>query len=286
MERKDLEAIILLQGRVLILSRAIMTVMFVVLTLLVVRANRIMAKRAEERLRLEEQLNEAQRLASLGKMVAAVSHEIKNPLGIVRSTAEILGNRIGKVAPGNERLANIIVEETSRLDAIVREFLDFARPREVEKKAGSLNAVVERLLRFMEPELEQKSVEVTARLEETLPEIFFDSEQIYQVLFNIMFNAIQAMPDGGELVVRTGSLDAGRVVVEVSDTGIGIAPDKLEQIFTPFYTEKNRGTGLGLTIAKSIVEKHAGRIEVSSTPGAGSTFRILLPIQTEQPVEP
>ncbi len=283
---EDLEAIILLQGRVIILSLAIMTVLFVVLTLIVVRANRIMAKRAEERLRLEEQLNEAQRLASLGKMVAAVSHEIKNPLGIVRSTAEILGNRIGKVAPGNERLANIIVEETSRLDAIVREFLDFARPREVEKKAGSLNAVVERLLRFMEPELEQKSVEVTARLEETLPEIFFDSEQIYQVLFNIMFNAIQAMPDGGELVVRTGSLDAGRVVVEVSDTGIGIAPDKLEQIFTPFYTEKNRGTGLGLTIAKSIVEKHAGRIEVSSTPGAGSTFRILLPIQTEQPVEP
>ena len=103
---EDLEAIILLQGRVIILSLAIMTVLFVVLTLIVVRANRIMAKRAEERLRLEEQLNEAQRLASLGKMVAAVSHEIKNPLGIVRSTAEILGNRIGKVAPGNERLAN------------------------------------------------------------------------------------------------------------------------------------------------------------------------------------
>jgi signal transduction histidine kinase len=283
---EDLEAIILLQGRVIILSLAIMTVLFVILSLIVVRANRIMAERAEERLRLEEQLNEAQRLASLGKMVAAVSHEIKNPLGIVRTTAEILGNRIGKVAPGNERLANIIVEETSRLDGIVREFLDFARPREVEKKIGSINPVVERLLRFMEPELQQKSVLVTVALDDALPEIFFDSEQIYQVLFNIVFNAIQAMPDGGELLVRTSPAGPEQVVVELSDTGMGIAPEKLEQIFTPFYTEKNRGTGLGLTIAKSIVDKHAGRIEVSSTPGAGSTFRIFLPIQAEQPDQP
>jgi signal transduction histidine kinase len=283
---EDLEAIILLQGRVILLSLTIMTVLFVVLSLIVVRANRIMAERAEERLRLEEQLNEAQRLASLGKMVAAVSHEIKNPLGIVRSTAEILGNRIGKVAPGNERLASIIVEETSRLDAIVREFLDFARPRDVVKKIGSLNAVVERLLRFMEPELQQKSVLVTVELDTELPDIEFDGEQIYQVLFNIVFNAIQAMPDGGELLVRTGSLEAERVVVELTDTGIGIAPEKLEQIFAPFYTEKNRGTGLGLTIAKSIVDKHAGRIEVNSTAGSGSTFRIILPVQAERPAHP
>jgi signal transduction histidine kinase len=123
-------------------------------------------------------------------------------------------------------------------------------------------------------------------LDDALPEIFFDSEQIYQVLFNIVFNAIQAMPDGGELLVRTSPAGPEQVVVELSDTGMGIAPEKLEQIFTPFYTEKNRGTGLGLTIAKSIVDKHAGRIEVSSTPGAGSTFRIFLPIQAEQPDQP
>ncbi len=280
---EDLEAIIRLQARVIILSLAIMAVLFVVLSLIVVRANRIMAERAAERLRLEEQLNEAQRLASLGKMVAAVSHEIKNPLGIVRSTAEILGNRIGKVAPGNERLANIIVEETSRLDAIVREFLDFARPRDVVKKAASLNGVVERLIRFMEPELQARQVQVELALDPDLPEIFFDSEQIYQVLFNIAFNAIQAMPEGGGLQVVTGMADRQQAFVSLRDTGLGIAPEKLEQIFTPFYTDKNRGTGLGLTIAKSIVEKHQGNIEVTSEAGAGSTFRIFLPMEDEAP---
>ena len=278
---EDLEAIIRLQARVIILSLVIMAVLFLVLSLIVVRANRIMAQRAAERLRLEEQLNEAQRLASLGKMVAAVSHEIKNPLGIVRSTAEILGNRIGKVAPGNERLANIIVEETSRLDGIVREFLDFARPRDVEKKSASLNSSVERLLRFMEPELQQKGVEVELDLDPDLPEIFFDSEQVYQVLFNIAFNAIQAMPEGGQLQIETGMVDPEQVFVRLSDTGMGIAQDKLEQIFTPFYTDKNRGTGLGLCIAKSIIDKHEGRIEVSSQPGEGSTFLILLPLGSE-----
>jgi signal transduction histidine kinase len=270
---EDLEAIVLLQGRVIVLSLVIMSILFTILSLIVVRANRIMAERAEERLRLEEQLNEAQRLASLGKMVAAVSHEIKNHLGIVRSTAEILGNRISKVAPGNERLAGIIVEETSRLDNIVREFLDFARPRDVRKTGGSLNAVVERLLRFMEPEFQHKEVRVEALLDEELPEILFDGEQIYQVIFNIVFNAIQAMPQGGELLLKTAVLlDEHAVMLEVADSGVGIPPEKIEQIFTPFYTDKNRGTGLGLTIAKSIVDKHQGRITVSSSPGEGSIF--------------
>jgi len=276
---EDLEAIVLLQGRVIILSLVIMSILFTILSLIVVRANRVMAERAEERLRLEEQLGEAQRLASLGKMVAAVSHEIKNPLGIVRSTAEILGTRISKVAPGNEKLAGIIVEETSRLDNIVREFLDFARPRDLRKTAGSLNTVVERLLHFMEPELQQKAVQVRSLLAADLPEILFDGEQIYQVVFNIVFNAIQAMPEGGELFLKTAALPEEKaVMLEVTDTGLGIPPEKLDQIFTPFYTDKNRGTGLGLTIAKSIVDKHQGSITVSSRPGEGSTFRVTLPL--------
>ena len=276
----DLRAIIQLQGRVIVLSLSILSILFIILSLIVVRANRIMAQKAEERLRLEEQLNEAQRLASLGKMVAAVSHEIKNPLGIVRSTAEILGTRISKVAPGNEHLANIIVEETSRLDGIVREFLDFARPREARMAPSSLNAVIERLLRFMEPEFRQKAVVVRTELDGDLPEIIMDSEQIYQVVFNIVFNATQAMPYGGDIVLQTRmEPDRASVVLEVSDTGIGIPPEKIEQIFTPFYTDKNRGTGLGLTIAKNIVEKHQGTITVTSRPDEGSIFRISLPVK-------
>ncbi len=276
---EDLHAIIQLQGRVILLSLAIMSLLFAILSLIVVRANRVMAKRAEERLRLEEQLNEAQRLATLGKMVAAVSHEIKNPLGIVRSTAEILGKRIGKVAPGNENLANIIVEETSRLDAIVREFLDFARPRELRPEWSSLNDLVERVLGFMETEFVQKSVVVHPRLDPALPLVWMDSEQIYQVVFNIAFNAVQAMPFGGDLTLRTGLQAGGEaVMLEIGDTGVGIPPDRIDQIFTPFFTDKNRGTGLGLSIAKSIVEKHRGRISVTSRTGDGSTFTVILPL--------
>ncbi|MBM9536021.1 two-component system sensor histidine kinase NtrB [Desulfobulbus alkaliphilus] len=282
---EDLSAIIRLQARVIVLSLTIMAILFTILSLIVVRANRIMAQRAEERLRLEEQLNEAQRLASLGKMVAAVSHEIKNPLGIVRSTAEILGNRISKVAPGNEHLAGIIVEETARLDRIVREFLDFARPRESRRVLSSLNELVDRVLRFMEPELKQKAVQVHAVLDPDLAEIPMDSEQIYQVVFNIVFNAIQAMPDGGEMRLRTGpGREPLTVFLEISDTGIGIAPEKIEQIFSPFYTDKNRGTGLGLAIARNIVEKHRGTIEVSSRLGEGSTFTLTLPVRDDGPL--
>ncbi len=272
----DMEAIVDLQGRIIILSLTIMGILFGVLSYIVVRANRIMETRARERQILEEKLYKADRLASLGKMVAAVSHEIKNPLGIVRSTAEILGNRISRVAPGNEHLAAIIVEETTRLDNIVREFLDFARPQEPRMGPAHLNDLVERLSRFMQPELDKKSVVLELDLDHALPEIVMDSEQIYQVLLNMVINSIQAMPGGGTVTVRTGPAPAGDgVVLEIRDTGTGMSAKKMEQIFTPFFTDKIRGTGLGLAIAKNIIEQHNGYIEVTGIEGEGSTFAIV-----------
>jgi signal transduction histidine kinase len=241
-----------------------------------------MEARAEERRRLEEQLNEAQRLATLGKMVAAVSHEIKNPLGIVRSTAEILGKRISKVAPGNEQLAGIIVEETTRLDGIVREFLDFARPRELNMARASLNEVVERLARFMNTEFTGKEIDFIQELSQVLPDVPMDVEQIYQVLLNIVINAMYAMPEGGTLTIKTYPLPDGKTVaMEISDTGLGISEEKITQIFTPFFTDKNRGTGLGLAIARNIVEKHGGTITVKSRKGEGTTFTVVLDTRGE-----
>jgi len=273
---EDMKAIIDLQGRIIILSLTIMGVLFAVLSYIVVRANRIIEARARERQLLEEKLYEAERLASLGKMVAAVSHEIKNPLGIVRSTAEILGKRITKVAPGNEHLASIIVEETSRLDGIVREFLDFARPQAPHMKPASLNSVVERAVRFMQPELTKKSVKLEQNLNPDLPEIIMDPEQIYQVLLNMIINAIQAMPGGGTVIVSTGLTSKGEgVTLTIQDNGIGMSAEKIEQIFTPFFTDKNRGSGLGLAIAGNIIEKHHGRIDVISSEGKGSTFTVI-----------
>ena len=273
----DLAAIIGLQGRIIVVSLLIMSVLFTILGLIVIKANRIMAARARERLRLEEKLNQAERLATLGKMVASVSHEIKNPLGIVRSTAEILGKRITQVAPGNEHLARIIVDETSRLDAIVREFLDFARPRELRLQAGSVNDIVERLNRIIGAELESHGIELVTDLDPNLFHLPLDRDQLYQALFNIAHNAQQAMPDGGRLCIRTANL-ANRTGVEIkiTDSGCGIGEEKISDIFTPFFTDKHRGTGLGLAITRNIIEKHGGTIEVHSQEGEGATFRIVL----------
>ncbi len=274
---EDLKAIIYLQFRIMLLSMTIMGILFGVLSGIVIHANRIMEARAAERRELEKQLHEAQRLASLGKMVAAVSHEIKNPLGIVRSTAEMLEKRIKKVAPGNEQLAGIIIEETIRLDGIVREFLDFARPREPNMVFAPLNSVVERLIRFMRPELTKNKIKLVTDLSPVLPDISMDVEQMYQVLLNIVFNAMHAMPGGGTLTIRTYPLSHDKsMAMEITDTGMGMSEEKIEQIFNPFYTDKNRGTGLGLAITKNIIEKHGGNIMARSSEGNGATFTVSL----------
>jgi len=278
----DLRAIIGLQARIILLSLAVLGVLFAILAVIVVHANRIMADRAMERVRLEEKLHEAERLATLGKMVAAVSHEIKNPLGIVQSTAEMLEKRIARLAPGNEHLAAIIVEETRRLDTIVREFLDFARPRSLNPEKGSVNDLVQRLVRFLERELESRSIRVELELDPNLPLVCMDGEQVYQVLLNIAFNALQAMDEEAVLSLATGpGPDPDTVMVRIRDTGCGMEPEKIQQIFSPFFTDKNRGTGLGLAIARNIVEQHGGRIEVESTPGQGSLFTVILPLEPE-----
>lgn len=275
---EDFEAIVKLQGYIILTSTLIMSALFIVLGFIVARADRIIEARAQERRRLEQQLHQSQRLATLGKMVASVSHEIKNPLGIVRSTADILGRRLKSVAPGNEHLANIIVEETGRLDAIVREFLDFARPQEPKMSPGSVNELLIKIFTFMEAELENDRIRLVSLLGEDLPQVAFDQNLLHRALLNILVNSLQAMPEGGTLTVKTAyDKGASALRIEVSDTGVGIAPDKQEHIFTPFYTDKHRGTGLGLAIVRNIIDGHGGTIAVQSRQGEGATFTITLP---------
>lgn len=265
------------QGRIMILSSLVMAVLFLVLRSIVSRAGAIIEKRAVERLRLEEKLNQAERLAHLGTMVATVSHEIKSPLGIVRSTAEILEKRIKKIAPGNEHLARIVVEETIRLNAIVVEFLDFARPQEPRLEAGQLNDVVLRVIDFITAELKRQQIELVTDLTPGLPSVLLDRELIYRALLNIVVNALQAMEQGGRLQLSTSSPPAGGCAVVISDSGKGIASDKLELIFQPFYSDKSKGTGLGLAISKNIIDQHGAEVAVESAEGEGTSFRITFP---------
>jgi signal transduction histidine kinase len=271
--------IINLQGSIILVSAVVMTVLFLVLRTIVSRAGKIMEGRAMERLRLEEKLNQTERLAHLGTMVATVSHEIKSPLGIVRSTAEILEKRIQKVAPGNEHLARIIVDETMRLNRIVVEFLDFARPQKMRMERGDVNEIAEKVMAFLAPMIREQQVELIADLAADLPETEIDRDQLHRALLNILLNAIQAMEGEGVLLVSTRRSEGGRQIeIVIRDNGVGITEEKIPQIFKPFFTDKNKGTGLGLAITKNIIESHGGGIAVESRPREGTTFTIHLPV--------
>jgi signal transduction histidine kinase len=210
-------------------------------------------------------------------MVATVSHEIKSPLGIVRSTAEILEKRIAKIAPGNEHLARIVVDETVRLNNIVVEFLDFARPQKADLKPAGVNQVVRKVLDFLSHELKRQQIELITDLAPDLPKNMLDQDLFYRALLNILMNSIQAMTENGELQVSTRRSPSGGTELAIRDTGTGMSPEKIEQIFKPFFTDKNKGTGLGLAITKTIIDNHEAEIEVQSEEGKGTTFTVILP---------
>lgn len=275
---EDYRATIRLQGMIGGISFLCMFILFVVLRLIVARADHIIDARARERQVLEDKLRRSEHLAGLGKMVATVSHEIKNPLGIIRSTGEMLRKRLGQESPGNEQLCKVIVDETIRLDSIVREFLDFARPREIRMQALAVSEVIEAAAKFVAPELERRNISCRLHDDENLPHIQADRELLYRAFLNILLNGIQAVVKDGALVISTTRSGPGSdgVRIAISDSGPGIPPERLEQIFKPFYTDKSRGTGLGLAIVKNIIDSHHGKIEVISTPGQGTTFVITL----------
>jgi signal transduction histidine kinase len=270
----DFESILQFQWTIITTSLLIMTALFIALRFLVARADLIIEARAEERRRLEKKLDQAERLASLGKMVASVSHEIKNPLGIVRSTAEILRKRLNKVAPGNDHLAGIIVEETGRLDGIVREFLDFARPSQPETKPVDMNKIVKKIVSFLQPELDRQGIILELSLAD-VPLINADRDLLYRAFLNITMNSMQAMEEGGRLTITSYKGAKGKIMVEISDTGSGMTEETRLQVFQPFYTTKSRGTGLGLAIVKNILDRHQAGIEVKSEEGVGTTFKMM-----------
>jgi signal transduction histidine kinase len=263
----------------------LMTVLFVILRSIVIRGSRIMDRRAMELRRLEAQLNQSERLASLGRMVAGVAHEIRNPLGIVRSTAELLGN---KVADAHKKLALIIVEESTRLNRVVSEFLDFARPQQADLKPGSVQEVLGRLFAFLAPEMERQQVELRF-IDHAPPEakVWQDEEHIYRALLNVFSNALQAMEgrEAGRITVTVQPVRLeGRSLLSVvcDDNGPGFPPDYLAKVFEPFYTTKDYGTGLGLSIVKTIIEAHNGYIELGRSPEGGGRVVISLHLENSR----
>lgn len=267
---EDLTAIIRLQAKIILFSSVIMAVLFLALRHIVSRADRIIEARNSDWRKLTEKLHQAERLAGLGKMIAAVSHEIKNPLGIIRSTAELLAKRMQKEDNGHH-LATIIVNETSRLNRIVVEFLDFARPQTPQMARIDLADILSRAMEFIAPECEVRKISVTFEVDGSPFWIQGDPDLIYRVFLNILVNGVQAMENGGTLTVVIGRAQKNNhncIHISVTDSGYGIKETDLQHIFHPFFTTKHQGTGLGLAIVKNIVDSHHGLIEVGNNGGA------------------
>jgi len=225
-----------------------------------------------------KQIRRQEHLAALGTLSAGIAHEIRNPLGIIQGSAEILKKRFGHLKE-EEGLAQFIIDEVGRLSSLVTEFLDFARPRQPHFIPTDLNQIIHRSLQLADLQRSFPTVSPTLELDEDLPTIEVDSGQCQQAFLNLILNAAQAMPDGGHLILKSSSEpDSQEINVEVCDSGSGIDDDNRALIFNPFFTTKDGGAGLGLSIVHKIVENHQARITVESNSEHGTTFRISFPI--------
>lgn len=222
------------------------------------------------------QMSRAEHLATLGEMAAGLAHEIRNPLAGISGVVEIIGRDLPMESPARGVLGDVKAEVT-HIGRIVTDLLEIARPKTPNAKPADVVATVEHAVLFARDQATQRGVSIEISKQE-LPIIEHDTGQIHQVLLNLVLNAIQACGAGGIVRVEFDE-DPDTVSVMVTDTGKGIAPEILSNIFRPFFTTKGDGTGLGLSLAKRIVEDHGGRIEVTSWLGKGSRFTVVLPKQ-------
>jgi two-component system, NtrC family, sensor histidine kinase HydH len=230
----------------------------------------------------------AERLAALGQLSAGLAHEIRNPLGVIKGSAELLNQKLAASDSLAHELAGYIYTEVNRLSALVGRFLDFARPSQLELHAQALPEVMERSLKAVTAQGASANVQIHRDYAPGLPPVLLDQALCEQAFTNLLLNACEAMGEqGGELWIRihpppSESGAAGEVAVEIADTGPGVPPELKEQIFNPFVTTKKTGVGLGLAIVNKIVDAHGGTLTLASAPGQGACFRLTFPSATSE----
>jgi two-component system sensor histidine kinase HydH len=226
-----------------------------------------------ENLRVE--VRRSERLAALGRLVAGMAHEIRNPLNSIRGFTQLLSGRFA-LGSQESRAVEIVIREVDRLNRVITELLDFSRPREMILAPLDLDQVAQGMVALVEREAAGGGVKLVVDAERSGVRVEGDADALKQMLLNLLLNALQAMPEGGVLTLSTRR-EEGDVVLSVADTGPGVPPDDAERIFEPFFTTRSRGTGLGLAIVHRIVKDHGGEIRVKSNPGRGSVFEVRLP---------
>jgi Signal transduction histidine kinase len=245
--------------------------------------NHMMEQLRESRLEIERlhrtQMSRAEHLATLGELAASLAHEIRNPLAGIAGVIEIIGRDLPPASPASAVVKDVRLE-INRISKTLTQLLETARPRRPEIRLSNLNTTVEHAVMLARQQVISKPIKIDLHKALDLPEVEHDSDQIHQVLLNLLLNSVQAIDGDGHVRVDIGSQDRYARIV-VSDTGRGIASSDLVNIFRPFYTTKGNGTGLGLSLARRIVEEHHGSITVTSTIGQGSQFTVLLPFELQ-----
>ena len=237
----------------------------------------------QKREALSRELAKQAHLSSLGQMAAGLAHEIKNPLGSIQGSAEVLGDDFPEDSPKRE-LLDVLSKETSRLNNVVEDFLNFARPRPLKRSPTRINTLLQKTMSQIEMDSRSQDVKISGDFDESVTEGAFDSEQLHQVFLNILLNAINAMPGGGRLLVETRArtIDGNlHVVIRFKDSGVGMDQGDLDKIFDPFYTTNEKGTGLGLSISHTIVQNHGGQIDAARNDDGGTTITVSLPVGQE-----
>ena len=232
----------------------------------------------------QEEARRSERLAALGQLSAGLAHEIRNPLGVIKGSAEMLNQKLQGASPLAGELAGYISSEVNRLNALVARFLDFARPSRLQLQPVSAPALVDRALETVQAQFPDANIAVERRYADGLPQIQADEQLCEQVFVNLICNAYEAMNGaGGKLSVAIAPAAAENVpgvTVEIQDSGPGVPAELRQQIFNPFFTSKENGVGLGLSIVAKIVDDHRGSIRLTSRPGEGACFHVFLPAQS------
>ncbi|MBN2009225.1 response regulator [candidate division KSB1 bacterium] len=232
-----------------------------------------------EQKRLEKQIIQSEKLATIGLLSSGIAHELRNPLNIIETARYFISDTYGDTVSGLNDKLEIIHKNVTRASTIINNLLEFSRQSDVEREAIDIHTLIDKTLSLIGKELVSKNIDLNKSYEK-IPPVFFNLDSLKQVLLNIIINAIQAMPNGGILGIRTQQNKDNTVSVEIQDTGSGIAQKDLPHIFSPFFTTKEVGvgTGLGLYISHTIMQREGGEILVESEEGVGSTFIIKLPV--------
>ncbi len=268
------------QRRVILTCSIIMACLFLILLYSVKRGEDIIKKRNEEQLKLKEELNRAKHLSLIGGMTATISHEIRNPLGIIQSSAELLKKKIERTDPSNT-IPDIIIEESGRLNDITTDFLDFARPKLPLLLPCYIENIIEKNLAFLAPQIKKKGHTINKYYDNAVPQVLADTDMMYQAFLNILINSMHSMPEAGTITVRI-THKQNTIIICFEDDGGSIPEDILEKIWEPFFTTKEKGTGLGLGIVKNIIEGHQGNIRIENRSKGGIRVIITLPIRHEK----